>query len=198
RLDVRVPAVPGEHRARSRRRRRRGNTHGFRRRAAGEAGVARAHVALARHPRVVSHGRHLAFPHAVRQPAPGRHARPAGARHVVAIACVDLSPRSRRGIIWHRPRVESAAMRKHSNISAQVTCEVAFSDVDLQEMIDSGYLWPIVDLHVKYVRAARFADRLQVRASLVEWEQRLAINYLVTDLADGARVVRAQTVQVAV
>ena len=117
-------------------------------------------------------------------------------------------------------------MRKHSNISAQVTCEVAFSDVDLaqvvwhghylryleaarwelmraidfdlQEMIDSGYLWPIVDLHVKYVRAARFADRLQVRASLVEWEQRLAINYLVTDLADGARVVRAQTVQVAV
>jgi acyl-CoA thioester hydrolase len=65
-------------------------------------------------------------------------------------------------------------------------------------MIDSGYLWPIVDLRVKYVRAARFGDRLRVRASLVEWEQRLAINYLVTDLADGARVVRAQTVQVAV
>ena len=53
----------------------------------------------------------------------------------------------------------------------------------LQDMIDSGYLWPIVDLHVKYVRAARFGDRLRVRASLVEWEQRLAINYLVTDLA---------------
>jgi acyl-CoA thioester hydrolase len=65
-------------------------------------------------------------------------------------------------------------------------------------MIDSGFLWPIVDLKVKYVRAARFGDRLRVRASLVEWEQRLAINYLVTDLADTARVVRAQTVQVAV
>jgi acyl-CoA thioester hydrolase len=117
-------------------------------------------------------------------------------------------------------------MRKHSAISAQITSEVAFADIDLaqvvwhghylrylenarwalmntidfglQEMLDSGYLWPIVDLHVKYVRAARFADQLQVRASLVEWEQRLAINYLVTDLADGARVVRAQTVQVAV
>jgi len=117
-------------------------------------------------------------------------------------------------------------MRKHSAISAQVTCEVAFSDVDLarvvwhghylrylenarwalmntidfglQAMIDSNYLWPVVDLRVKYVRAARYGDRLKVRASLVEWEQRLAINYLVTDLADGARVVRAQTVQVAV
>ena len=117
-------------------------------------------------------------------------------------------------------------MRKHSAISTQITCEVAFADVDLaqvvwhghylrylenarwalmrligfdlQDMIDSGYLWPIVDLRVKYVRAARFGDRLRVRASLVEWQQRLAINYLITDLADGARVVRAQTVQVAV
>ena len=117
-------------------------------------------------------------------------------------------------------------MRKHSEISAQITCEVAFADVDLaqvvwnghylrymenarwalmriidfdlQEMIDSGYLWPFVVLLVLYVRAARFGDRLRVRASLVEWEHRLAINYLVTDLADAARVVRAQTVQVAV
>jgi len=117
-------------------------------------------------------------------------------------------------------------MRKHSDISAQVTCEVAFADVDLAQvvwhghylrylenarwavmkrigfdlpdMIDSGYLWPIVDLRVKYVRAARFGDRLRVRASLVEWQQRLAINYLVTDLADGGRVARGQTIQVAV
>jgi acyl-CoA thioester hydrolase len=117
-------------------------------------------------------------------------------------------------------------MRKQSVISAEISCEVSFHDVDLaqvvwhghylryledarwalmraigfdlQAMMDSGYLWPLVDLHVKYVRAARFADRLRVRASLVEWEQRLAVNYLVTDAADGARVVRAQTVQVAV
>ena len=117
-------------------------------------------------------------------------------------------------------------MRKQSSISAQVRCEVAFHDVDLaqvvwhghylkylenarwalmntigfglEKMLDSGYLWPLVDLHVKFVRAARYGDRLLVRASLVEWEQRLAINYLVTDEGDGARVVRAQTVQVAV
>ena len=117
-------------------------------------------------------------------------------------------------------------MRKQSAISAEISCEVGFHDVDLaqvvwhghylkylenarwalmriigfdlQDMLDSGYLWPLVDLRVKYVRAARYADRLRVRASLVEWQQRLAVNYLVTDAADGARVVRAQTVQVAV
>lgn len=117
-------------------------------------------------------------------------------------------------------------MRKHSAISAQYRCVVAFHDVDLAQvmwhghyvrylenarwalmerlgidldaMMKSGYLWPIVDLQVKYIRAARYGDPLLVRASLVDWQQRLAINYLVTDERDGARVARAQTVQVAV
>ena len=51
---------------------------------------------------------------------------------------------------------------------------------------------------MKYVRAARYGDRLRVQASLVEWETRLAINYLIVDCKDEARVGRAQTVQVAV
>jgi acyl-CoA thioester hydrolase len=65
-------------------------------------------------------------------------------------------------------------------------------------MVASGYAWPIVELHTKYLRPARFGDRLRVRASLVEWEQRLAVNYLVTGAADGARILRARTVQLAV
>jgi acyl-CoA thioester hydrolase len=65
-------------------------------------------------------------------------------------------------------------------------------------MIASGYVWPIVDVHVKYVRTARFNDRLNVQASLVEWENRLTVNYLVTNAATTERVARARTVQVAV
>jgi acyl-CoA thioester hydrolase len=117
-------------------------------------------------------------------------------------------------------------MRKHGELSATVECEVSFHDVDMVEIVwhghylrylenarwalmkeidfgleamrASGYGWPIVDLHVKYIRAARFGDRLSVRASLAEWENRLTVNYLVTDLASRERVVRAQTQQVAV
>jgi len=117
-------------------------------------------------------------------------------------------------------------MRKEGILSATIDVQVAFHDVDmvqvvwhghyvkylenarwalmdgmhygLQTMIESGYAWPIVDLQIKYLRVARFGDRLKVRASLVEWESRLAINYLVTDAADGARVARGRTVQVAV
>jgi acyl-CoA thioester hydrolase len=65
-------------------------------------------------------------------------------------------------------------------------------------MIASGYAWPIVEAHVKYVHAARFNDRLAVQASLVEWQNRLTVNYLITNAATAERVARARTVQVAV
>ena len=68
----------------------------------------------------------------------------------------------------------------------------------LDRMLASGYAWPIVDLQAKYLKPARFGERLRARASLVEWEHRLALNYLLTDAASGKRVLRARTVQVAV
>jgi acyl-CoA thioester hydrolase len=67
-----------------------------------------------------------------------------------------------------------------------------------QAMVNSGYGWPIIEIGARYVRAARFGDRLNVRASLVEWETRLAVNYLVTDSDTGERVLRGRSVQAAV
>ncbi|MNF40156.1 acyl-CoA thioesterase YbgC [compost metagenome] len=62
----------------------------------------------------------------------------------------------------------------------------------------SGYAWPVIDLQLRYVRGAVFGQTLNVRASLVEWENRLKINYLISDLASGERLTRASSVQVAV
>lgn len=117
-------------------------------------------------------------------------------------------------------------MRKRGVIDATIEARVAFHDVDaaavvwhghylkylenarwalmdsigfgLNAMLESGYAWPVVELHVKYVKAARFGDRLAVRASLAEWQNRIAINYLVTDASSNERIARAQTVQAAV
>ena len=69
---------------------------------------------------------------------------------------------------------------------------------DYNQMRDSGYAWPVIDLQLRYVRGAVFGQRLNVRASLVEWENRLKIDYLITDLATGERMTRASTTQVAV
>jgi len=69
---------------------------------------------------------------------------------------------------------------------------------DYHQMKASGYLWPIVDLQLRYVRAARFGQRLIVRADLVEWRNRLKVHYRVLDAETGERITLASTVQVAV
>jgi len=117
-------------------------------------------------------------------------------------------------------------MRKEGAISASIDVTVAFHDIDiigvmwhghylkyletarwhLMDQLDfgydtmaaSGYAWPIVEMHVKYLHAARMGEQLNVRASLVEWENRITMNYLVTRASDQERVARGKSVQVAV
>jgi acyl-CoA thioester hydrolase len=117
-------------------------------------------------------------------------------------------------------------MRKQGAILAEVAVEVPFHDVDLAgvvwhghymkylenarwavmdrigfglaAMLASGFVWPVVGLEVKYIRSARYGERLRVQASIVEWDAKLVLNYLMLDAKDGSRVGRAQTTQVAV
>ncbi|WP_313227630.1 acyl-CoA thioesterase [Stutzerimonas chloritidismutans] len=67
-----------------------------------------------------------------------------------------------------------------------------------QQMRDAGYAWPIIDVQLRYMRGARFNQRIVVRADLVEWENRLKINYLIRDAETGERMTRGSSVQVAV
>jgi acyl-CoA thioester hydrolase len=66
------------------------------------------------------------------------------------------------------------------------------------EMHQSGLAWPIVDLHIKYVRPLRLSQVFRVVAHLLEYENRLKIAYEIFDAATGECVTKAQTVQVAV
>ena len=66
------------------------------------------------------------------------------------------------------------------------------------QMLESGYGWPVIDIQLRYVRGAVFGQRVVVRASLVEWESRLKINYLISDAETGERMTRASSIQVAV
>ena len=66
------------------------------------------------------------------------------------------------------------------------------------QMRASGYAWPIVDLRLKYSRPASFDQRLIVRAEIVEWENRLKMDYTICDAATGERLHSATSIQVAV
>ena len=67
-----------------------------------------------------------------------------------------------------------------------------------EEMSASGYSWPVIDLHVRYVKPLRFNQQVKVLATIVEWEYRLKIRYRIIDAASGERLTKGESVQVAV
>jgi acyl-CoA thioester hydrolase len=98
---------------------------------------------------------------------------------------VDLA-----GVVWH-----GHYMKYLENARWAVMNRIGFG---LDAMLESGYIWPVIGLEVKYIRAARYGERLRVHASIVEWEAKLVLNYLILDAQDATRIGRAQTTQVAV
>lgn len=71
-------------------------------------------------------------------------------------------------------------------------------DYDYPQMQASGYLWPVVDARVKYIRPLLYGQALKVQCEIVEWENRLKIEYRIRDAASGQVLTKAHTVQVAV
>ena len=71
-------------------------------------------------------------------------------------------------------------------------------DYDYPQMQTSGYLWPIVECHLKYVRPALYGQKLSVQASLLEYENRIKIAYQIRDIESGERMTKGHTIQVAV
>lgn len=69
---------------------------------------------------------------------------------------------------------------------------------DYQTMEKTGYAFPVVDLRVRYVSPIVFKQKVRVLATMKEWEQRLVINYLISDRTTGARLTKGYTTQVAI
>ena len=66
------------------------------------------------------------------------------------------------------------------------------------EMRESGFMWPVVDMRIKYIRPIVFAQDIRVVAKLVEYENRIRIDYRIHDRASDDLLTTAQTTQVAV
>ncbi len=71
-------------------------------------------------------------------------------------------------------------------------------DYNYPQMRDSGYAWPIVDMRTKFIGPARFGQRIVVTATLVEYEMRIKIDYVIRDETSGETLTKGQTIQVAV
>ncbi|MCG3865877.1 MULTISPECIES: acyl-CoA thioesterase [unclassified Photobacterium] len=67
-----------------------------------------------------------------------------------------------------------------------------------RQMEASGYMWPIIDTRVKYVKAIPYDHPIRVTATLTEWENRLRVDYVIYDAETGTRMTKGHTMQVAV
>lgn len=111
-------------------------------------------------------------------------------------------------------------------LQAEITLRTAFQDADpmgviyhgnyfrffeaarrtMMEQIDygymamkaSGYMWPIIDTAVRYVKPIKFDQSIIVSAKLTEWENRLRTDYVIYDATTRKRLTKGHTIQVAV
>ena len=70
-------------------------------------------------------------------------------------------------------------------------------DYSYESMMESGYIWPVVDANVRFVRPLELDQRFTVTACIVEWELRLVVEYRIHG-EDGTLHTKGRTVQVPV
>lgn len=99
----------------------------------------------------------------------------------------DLDPMD---VVWHG---------NYARYLEQARCALLDAiGYNYPQMHESGYLWPIVDMRIKFVRPLRFAQEFVVTATIIEFENRLKIDYRIRDKASGEVLTKASTIQVAV
>ena len=99
----------------------------------------------------------------------------------------DLDPMD---IVWHGNYVKYLEIARNALM--------AKFNYDYPHMRESGFAWPIVDLHVKYVGMVAYGQVIRIKTTIIEWECRLKIQYLIVDAKTGVRLNKATTTQVAV
>lgn len=94
------------------------------------------------------------------------------------------------GIAWHGHYCEYLEAARCALLD-----KIGFGYLAMKE---TGFFWPIVDLHLRYLLPARFGQPIRIEAKLVEWEYRMKMDYRIWDAETGRVLAKAQTVQVAV
>jgi acyl-CoA thioester hydrolase len=104
----------------------------------------------------------------------------------VQIPFYDLDP---AGVAWHGRYFQYFELARCALFEG--------FDYSYAEMESSGYLWPVGDTEVRYVRPLLLNQQVRVTACLREWELRLMVDYKIED-ADSVLYTKARTIQVPV
>lgn len=109
------------------------------------------------------------------------------AEAVIKIEFYDCDP---MGIVWHGNYVKYFEVARCKLLDA--------IDYNYIQMAESNYAWPIVDLRVKYIKPIAFNQTIKVKAELAEYENRLKINFTITDAKTSEKLTTGFTIQFAI
>ncbi|MDP8033771.1 acyl-CoA thioesterase [Pasteurella atlantica] len=93
-------------------------------------------------------------------------------------------------IMWHGHYVKYLEMARCAFLE-----EIHYTYDIMQQY---GFGWPIVQLNLKYVKPAKFRQKIRVDLSVVEYESCLRIDYIICDNETGEKLTQGSTTQVAV
>jgi len=94
------------------------------------------------------------------------------------------------GIVWHGNYVKYFEIARCALLD-----KLNYNYIDMTE---SGFFWPVIDIRLRFISPAKFKQKIIVRSSIKEWENRLKISYLIVDTETGNRIIRGYSIQVAV
>jgi acyl-CoA thioester hydrolase len=99
----------------------------------------------------------------------------------------DLDPMN---IVWHGNHARFLEVGRRALL--------ARIDYGYDAMKASGFSWPVVDLHIHYIRPITLGLPIDVVTTIAEWENRLKLAFVLRNADTQERLARASTIQVAV
>jgi len=92
-------------------------------------------------------------------------------------------------VVWHGNYIN------YFEIGRRVLLEkIGYSYINMKE---SGYSFPVIEVSAKYIGSLRFLDCAKIKAILLEYENRLKIQYVIRNTKTGVVVTKGFTTQMA-
>ena len=92
-------------------------------------------------------------------------------------------------VVWHGNYINYFELGRRSLLEKIGYC--------YNEMKDSGFAFPVVEISIKYLKPLMFRDRIRIKAILMEYENCLRIKYEIYNAETGAIITRGLSTQMA-
>ncbi len=106
---------------------------------------------------------------------------------IIKVPFHDIDPLE---IVWHGNYIKYFEMARGELLD--------LINYNYEQMRDSGFMWPIIEVKLRYIKPAAYGQKIKVHAKLTEHEYRMKIDYVIYDVESGDRLTKGHTIQVAI